>query len=199
MKRRQGFIPSALEQLEGRVVLSQTTFGLSTVVSGLTPHLRALNRQQLALVAEINQAFDSFQSDYDQARATYFASLQTSPSTDASAMTAFMAYTKERTAVLAQQVISSFIQTPQGTAKVKNQSYSLKSLVSSKIIGPKPAGTLYMSLLDTIPQPGTSAPTTTLYSLSQDNAIEVSRDSVLNGVSIIKNGAFGTQKVQHYS
>lgn len=199
MERRHGFIPSSLEQLEGRVVLSKTTLGLSSVVSGLSPHLRVLNRQQQALTAEVDQAFDSFQNDYDQARATYFSSLQTSPSTDTSAMTAFMDYTKERTSLLAQQLVSSFIQTPQGTAKGRNQPYALKSLVTSKIIGPKPAGTLYMSLLNTIPPPGTSAPTTTLYSLSQDNAIATAQTAILNGVSIIKNGAFGIQKVQHYS
>jgi hypothetical protein len=72
MKRRHQFIPSASDQLERRVVLSQTTLGLSTVVSGLSPHLRVLNRKQTALIAEVNQAFDSFQNDFDQARATYF-------------------------------------------------------------------------------------------------------------------------------
>lgn len=67
MRQRHRFIPSVADQLEERVVLSRTTLGLSTVVSGLSPHLRVLNRQQTALIAEVNQAFDSFQSDYDQA------------------------------------------------------------------------------------------------------------------------------------
>ena len=83
MKRKHAFIPSGLDLLESRVVLSKTTQGLSVVVSGLSPHLKVLNRQQQAMSAEIQQAFASFQSDYDQARATYFASIlnQTSPST----------------------------------------------------------------------------------------------------------------------
>ena len=68
MKRKHGYIPSALDQLESRVVLSQTTQALSVVVSGLSPHLRVLNRKQQAFSAEISQAFSSFQADYDQAR-----------------------------------------------------------------------------------------------------------------------------------
>ena len=79
MKRKHGFTPSALDPLESRVVLSQTTQGLSVVVSGLSPHQRALNRKQQAFSAEIQQAFSSFQSDYDQARATYFASIVNQP------------------------------------------------------------------------------------------------------------------------
>jgi hypothetical protein len=208
MRRRHQFIPSATDQLEGRVVLSQTTLGLSTVVSGLSPHLRALNRRQTALVAEVNQAFDSFQNDFDQARATYFASLQASGGSSVavnSAMMAFMDYTQQRTEVLAQQIVSNFVQTPQGTAKAPSQPYALKSLVESKLIGPKgkgPQGSLITSLNNTSQNIDasvlTSSPTTTLYTLTQDNAIEAARTAVLNGVSIMKSGAFGIQKVQHY-
>ncbi len=205
MERRHQFIPKVTEQLEGRVVLSRTTLGLSTVVSGLAPHLQALNRKQTALIAEVNQAFDSFQNDFDQARATYFASLQTSPSSAGSAVTAFQDYTKQRTLLLAQQLVSSFVQTPQGTARAPGQPYALKQLVESKVIGPKgkgPEGSLITSLDETIPQVSdsmlASSPTTTLYTLSQDNAIQSARTAVLNGVSILKNGAFGIQKVSHY-
>ena len=72
MKRRHGFIPVALDQLESRVVLSRTTQGLATVVSGLSPRLRVLNREQQAMSAEIQQAFTSFDNDYDQARRNLF-------------------------------------------------------------------------------------------------------------------------------
>ena len=37
MKRRHGFVPRALDPLESRVVLSETTQGLSVVVSGFRP------------------------------------------------------------------------------------------------------------------------------------------------------------------
>jgi hypothetical protein len=202
MKRTHSFVPSAFDRLESRVVLSRTTQGLSVVVSGLAPHLKALNRQQQAFSAEISQAFTSFQNDYDQARATYFASIlnQTNPST--ATTNAFTLYTQQRVSLLAQQLVNIFIQSPQGTAKAKGQPYALKSLIENKIIGPQgqaPKGSLAKSLLTTIPQPGTSAPTSTLYSLSQDNAIQTAQVAVLNGLSIVKNGAFGIQKVQQYS
>jgi len=46
-----------------------------------------------------------------------------------------------------------------------------------------PPGSLAQSLLQTIPQPGTTAPTSSLYSLSQDNAIETAQVAILNGVN----------------
>lgn len=145
MKRRHGFIPSALGQLESRVVLSRTTEGLSVVVSGLSPRLRVLNRQQQALSAEIQQAFASFQSDYGQARATYLASIAgptppSQPTTDA-----FTLYTDQRVTLLSQQLINVFIQSPQGTAKAPGHPAALQQLMNTKIIGPEgqmPKGSL---------------------------------------------------------
>jgi hypothetical protein len=201
MRRKYRFTPWAFDHLENRVVLSRTTLGLSVVTSGLSPRLRVLNREQVALTALVQQAFASFQSDYDQARATYFASIQTDPTAASSAMTAFSDYTQQRTSLLAQQLVSSFIQTPQGTAKAAGEPPALKPLIKSNIIGPHDggaAGSLYRSLIDNIPQPGADAPTESLYSLSQDNAIQTAETAILNGVSIIKNGAFGIQKVSHY-
>ncbi len=201
MKRRHGFIPSALDQLEARVVLSRTTLGLSTVVRGLSPHLRVLNRKQQAMTAEVDQAFASFQNDYDQARATYFSSIQNQTSPSPATTNAFALYTTQRVSLLAQQLVNIFVQSPQGTAKAPGQPYALKQLISTKIIGAQgqhPKGSLACSLLQTIPQPGTSAPTSTLYTLSQDNAIETAQTAILNGVSIIKSGAFGIQKVSQY-
>ncbi len=201
MKRRHRFVPSTYDRLESRVVLSKTTQGLSVVVSGLSPHLKALNREKQAFTAEINQAFSSFQSDYDQARATYFASIQNQATPTAATTNAFTLYTEQRVSLLAQQLINILIQSPEGTAKAPNQPYALKTLISKQIIGPQgqtPKGSLAKSLLDTIPQPGTSAPTSSLYTLSQDNAIQTAQDAILNGVSILKNGAFGIQKVSQY-
>jgi hypothetical protein len=201
MVGKHRFIPSAPAQLENRVALSRTTLGLSVITSGLAPRQRVLNREQQALTAEVQQAFASFQSDYNQARATYFASIQTNAPAASSAMTAFSDYTQQRTSLLAQQLVSSFVQTPQGTARAPGQPPALKQLIKSKIIGPNgggPASSLYKSLIATIPQPGVDAPTETLYSLSQDNAIQTAETAMLNGVSIIKNGAFGIQKVSQY-
>jgi hypothetical protein len=201
MQRNHQFVPSALGELERRVVLSKTTEGLSVVVSGLSPHLRVLNKKQQAESAEIQQAFSSFQSDYDQARATYFSSIQNTASPSAATTSAFTLYTTQRVALLGQQLVNIFIQSPQGTAKAQNGSYALQSLISKKIIGPEgehPKGSLLNSLLETIPPAGTSAPTSSLYTLSQDNAIETAQVAILNGLSITKNGAFGIQKTTQY-
>jgi hypothetical protein len=160
-----------------------------------------LNREQQAFSAEINQAFDSFQSDYDQARATYFASIQNQATPSAATTNAFTLYTTQRVSLLSQQLINIFIQSPLGTAKAKGEPPALKQLISTKIIGSSgqhPKGSLAQSLVDTIPAPGTSAPTSSLYTLSQDDAIETARVAILNGLSVIKNGAFGIQKVQQY-
>lgn len=201
MKRKHGFVPSVFDRLESRVVLSRTTQGLSVVVSGLSPRLKAITREQQAFSAEINQAFSSFQSDYDQARATYFASIQNQASPSAATTNAFTLYTTQRVSLLAEQLTNIFIQSPQGTAKAQGQPYALKQLVSTKIIGPQgqtPKGSLAKSLLQAIPQPGTSAPTASLYTLSQDNAIQTAHDAILNGLSMLKSGAFGIQKVSQY-
>jgi hypothetical protein len=201
MKRTQRFVPSSVDGLENRVVLSRTTQGLAVVVSGLSPHLKVLNRVQQAMSAEVQQAFATFQNDYGQARATYFASIQDTTSPSAATTNAFTLYTTQRVSLLGQQLINIFIQSPLGTSKGQKAPYALKSLVDSKIIGPQgqhPKGSLVNSLLATIPPAGTSQPTSSLYTLSQDNAIETAQVAVLNGLSIMKNSAFGLQKVSHY-
>src|SRR5271165_2867315 len=165
MERKHKFIPSAFDHLEDRVVLS-TYRGSSVVVSGLHPRQNVLNRHQTAVAAEVNQAFTSFQNDYDQARATYFASIvnQTSASTDT--MNAFKYYTTQRVSLLAQQLISSFLQYKPGTARQHGQPSTLQVLITHRIIGinnqTNTPGSLANSLLTTIPQAGTSAPTATL-------------------------------------
>ncbi len=45
-----------------------------------------------------------------------------------------------------------------------------------------PPGSLVRSLLNTIPQPGTTAPTVSLYSLGQDNSIEAAQIAIFHGV-----------------
>jgi hypothetical protein len=201
MERRRRFFPAAPDRLEERVVLSHaTTRGVSVVVSGLYPHQQVLNRHQQPVVAEVNQSFDSFKNEYSQARATYFASILNNPMPSQATMSAFTLYTTQRVSLLSQQLISSFLQTPQGTARAKGQPNTLKQLIMTKIIGPQgqtPPGSLAKSLLETIPQPGASAPTASLFSLSQDNAIEAARVAVINGVNILKNGDFGNQTNGH--
>ena len=104
------------------------------VVSGLSPSSQVLNGRQQPLIAEINQVFDSFQSDYGAARSTYFASILNVPNPDAATTNAFTLYTRQRVSLLAQQVISTFLQTPQGTVRAKGQPTVLQQLVSRKLI-----------------------------------------------------------------
>jgi len=193
MERKRRFVPSAADRLEDRVVLS-TYRGSSVVVSGLHPRQNVLNRHQMTVVAEVNQSFSSFQSDYDQARATYFASIENQSSASMATTQAFTLYTQQRVSLLAQQLISSFLQYKPGTARQHGQPSTLQVLMTHRIIGingEATPGSLADSLLTTIPPAGTSAPTATLYSLSQDNAIAAARVAVLNGAGILRNGDFG--------
>jgi hypothetical protein len=182
MRRKRTFLEGTLDLLESRVVLSRTALGTPVVVSGLYPHQRILNRQQQPVAAEINQVFDSFQNDYDQARATYFTSIQNQANPSLATTNAFVFYTTQRVSLIGQQILNIFVQ----TKHTPRQTQSLERLVGTKIIGAQaqaPPGSLAQSLLQTIPQPGTSAPTSSLYSLSEDNAIEAARVAILNGVN----------------
>jgi hypothetical protein len=148
----------------------------------------------MTVVAEVNQAFASFQNDYGQARATYFASIVNQASPSMATTQAFTLYTTQRVSLLAQQLISSFLQYKPATARQHGQPSTLQVLISHRIIGingQATAGSLANSLLTTIPPPGTSAPTATLYSLSQDNAISAAQVAILNGAGILRNGDFG--------
>ena len=68
-------------------------------------------------------------------------------------------------------------------------------LITHRIIGlngeTSIAGSLANSLETTIPPAGTSAPTATLYSLSQDNAISAAQVAILTGAGVLRNGDFG--------
>ncbi|QEH34696.1 hypothetical protein OJF2_32370 [Aquisphaera giovannonii] len=192
MKRKHRFVPMAAG-LEERVVLS-TYRGSSVVVSGLHPRQNVLTRSQSAISAEVTQAFTSFQNDYGQARSTYFSSIADPTAVTGDTTNAFTLYTKQRVSLLAQQLISSFLQYKPSTARQKGKPSTLQVLINHRIIGingQATAGSLASSLLSTIPPAGTSAPTATLYSLSQDNAISAAQVAVLNGAGILRNGDFG--------
>ncbi len=111
-------------------------------------------------------------------------------------------YTTQRVEVLAQQLISSFLQNPEGTARVKGRDTTLKSLVLSKIVNPQTksgtaTGLLLQSLTSTIPPAGAAASTQSLYTLSQDEAIEAAQTTILNAVNIVRNGDFGNQETSN--
>jgi hypothetical protein len=202
MERRNRFCPDAISLLETRLVLSHsaTSHATSVVVSGLNPQAQVLNSNQQTVSAELNQAFNSFTSDYDSARATYFASIQGVSNPGMTTTKAFTLYTRQRVSLLAQQIISSYLQSPKGTSRAHGEPEVLKTLIQQKIInttGTDPAGSLDRALVDNIPPPGISAPTASLYSLSQDLAIETARDEVLNGLNVVNTGAFDVEPAQN--
>lgn len=178
MRRRQGLVPGPIDSLESRVVPSH--FGKVGVVT-LVPVHRALSRGGPSITAEVNQEFDSFRNDYDQARATYFTSIQNQTNPGQATTYAFVAYTTQRVSLLAQQTLGILSPLKHG----RGASRAMKQLVATKIIGPRqqmPPGSLARSLLETIPQPGTTAPTSSLYTLSQDSAISAAQVAILNGL-----------------
>jgi hypothetical protein len=202
MERRSKFRPLAVDALESRMVLSHGAKGhaVSVVTTGLTPQQQVLSAKQQSVVAQVDQAFSSFTSDYDQARATYFASIEGVANPGTTTTAAFKLYTKQRVSLLAQQIISSFLQSPNGTAHSKGEPPVLKTLLNTKIINTTsadPTGSLSNSLMANIPPPGISAPAASLYSLSQDVAIETALDEVINGTNIVNTGAFGVTTTKH--
>jgi hypothetical protein len=177
--RRHQFIPASIDVLESRLALSHVAPGGG---AGLDARSIVSVRQSSMITAEINQDFNLFENDYDQARSTYFTSIQNQTNPTEATTYAFVAYTTQRVSLLAQQLLSISSQFKLGPARTRG----LKQVVATKIIGPRAQmlpGSLGQSLLATIPQPGTSAPTASLYTLSQNNAIAAAQVAILNGVA----------------
>jgi hypothetical protein len=195
MRRSRRHFSVSFDRLEERVVLSHAHSNPSVVVGGLNPGQFALTARQQSVLAEINQAFSSFNSDFDQARATYFASILNQSSPNPLTVTAFVNYTTQRVELLSEQLVSSFLQSSLSASRRQGEPNTLKQLISSKIIGPQgkaPEGSLAKSLDENIPMPGISAPTESLYSLSQNIAIQTAEASMINGLSILRSGYFAS-------
>jgi hypothetical protein len=211
MRRRNRYRP-AWDELEGRVVLNHGVHrNPSVLLNGLHPGtdtVRPGGRQ--SIIALTNKAFDLFQQDYAQARATYLAAAATSPApmtaTQVTApQQAFMNYTTARINVLAQEIVSNMLMTPLVNTPQSSRGVSLPGLVNRRINGVSSTnnvtsflpGTLGQQLTNAIPPPGSSAAVAGLDSLAQDQAIEAARVGVVNGLNIIKNGDFGNHPVKH--
>lgn len=165
--RKHQLIPTALDRLEVRIVPSHTTAAAVHSASSIED--------------QVNQEFDAFQVDYNQARSTYYTSIQNLPNPGPATIDAFASYTTQRVSLLAQEVLGTIGHARFGATMTR----SLEHLVRKKIIGPRdqmPVGSLAQALLSSPPQPGTTAPTSSLYSLSEDIAIESARVTILNGV-----------------
>lgn len=179
MRRKHQLIPTAIDCLESRVVPSHVS---SVSLLDQTSGRGAVTRQGQSITAEIVQDFDSFRNDYSQARATYYTSIQNQTNPSPTTTYAFVAYTTQRVSLLAQETLSVVSRVKHGPA----ESRAMKKLVAAKIMGPKgqmPPGSLALALIETSPQPGTTSPTSSLYTLSQDEAIAAAQVAILNGVA----------------
>lgn len=199
MRKRNVFRPVAGDHLEDRVVLNHGGFrNPSVLVAGLTPRVQGLGRHNpQPILALINKSFDSFVQDYTQARAAYLSTLSQAKSGGTTANQAFTNYTRYRVVLLANQVVSSTLQTTISQSKQHGQGWSVPGLVQRKLDGVAPsnnefrAGTLGSALTTTIPTTNTSPAAASLSSLAQDQAIAAARVGILNGLNIVKNNDFG--------
>jgi hypothetical protein len=190
--------------------------GLNGSVRAFRPHSPA------AVEALINLSYQSFQQDFTAARATYLAAVANGTATPAD-MLAFQNYAKQRTNLLAQQVINSFLLYRQGTTRGQRVDsplpvvlYAINGVADKKImprqiiplvtqltgltpamIAAPPANPAMPSPSSPIPAPGSSATTIALDTISQDNAIAAARVATLNSVTIVRNGNFGNGTTHH--
>ena len=162
MERRSTFCPEAVSPLEARLVLHHggTSHVVSVVVSGLNPQSQVLNSKQTTVAAELNQAFNSFTTDYDQARSHLLRVDRRClkprigdhiglPTVYQAAGLSALPANHQQLSPVAQRNVAHY-----GEPSV------LKTLISQKIInttGKDPQGSLADSLLVNIPPPGTSA------------------------------------------
>lgn len=204
MSRRNAFRPSEVPgvKLEDRVVLSGGAGSMSSSVL-----LRTFRAPQRAVVTPrpsvaslVDLAYDSFQEQFRQVRATYLNSLRAGTATTAD-LEAFQDYVAQRVDLLAQQITNSMLVYPKGAARGTGGASVLPLLVA-RIKGNSTAtppgalqpGTLKSALTDTAPAAGASETTIILSTMAQDDAIEASRVSTLNGVTIVRNGYFGSSR-----
>jgi hypothetical protein len=191
MSKRISFHPGESCELEKRIVLSH-----AHSIPPVSVHVSQRNvvapKQSMTML--VNSAYASFSSDYDQARAIYYSNLS------APANTAFRLYTAQRVNVLAGQLGSALLVLVKSTAHNSGQAntaHTIQTLISLRVNGKGPTS-LLSTLTESIPPAGTTpSSTTTLYSLSQDNAVEASRNSVLNGITILVYGANGNKSHNH--
>jgi hypothetical protein len=201
MRKHNEFRPVAVVQLEDRIVLNHSGFrNPSVLVGGLTPRVQGIGRHNpQPILALINKAFDSFVQDYTQARAAYLSTLNQPTTTSGTGATdAFKNYTRYRVELLANQVVSSALQTSISQVKQHGSGWSVPALVGRRLDGVTSAtdqtfrnGTLGSALTSTIPSSQTGPAAAALDSLAQDQAIAAARVAILNGLNIAKNNDFG--------
>ena len=98
MRRRNEFVPTSLDRLESRVVLSRMAPTTSVVLGGLCPRQGLLNRQQQSAAAEINQVFDTFVRTLKPR--TCWTWIPDQPNPSPATINAFAIYTTQRVSLM---------------------------------------------------------------------------------------------------
>jgi len=207
MRTRRKFTPSLQpSELEKRIVLSgyhgPNRMGAAVLLQRLQGPARPF-RPQAAAPASVSSLVDlsyqSFQQDFGAVRATYLASVADGTATDKD-KDAFDSYTTQRVGLLAQEVTNSFLLYAASATRGKRSDSALPLVIrsingqsDSRMNSPRGMGSLVSNLKDSTPAPASSPTTVALSTIAQDNAIEASRVSTLNGVTIIRNGSFGSR------
>jgi len=195
MRERHRFQPEVLQGLETRVVLSGGGLITPVTVGQLT--ITARNDATHAVVDQVNQAFDSFTTDYLQAQGTYLAN-----STATNAQTAFHDYVTQRIELLATQLTRIFAHVPGSLNPLQTSTPGgpvvLQSFLRTRING-LGRSSLLMSLVGrrglgngALPPPGTTGTTATLYTDQAISAIETARTASLNSVGFLYSHSFQT-------
>ena len=173
-RRKHRFSPTPVENLESRVVLSRTGLLRTRPSSAGIPTGECPIASNSSRSSPRSTRISACSRTTILRRATYLTSIQGQSNPGVATTAAFSLYTTQRVGLLAQQLLSASVS---------------KRLVGAKIIGSRqqmPPGSLALSLIQTIPQPGTTAPTVSLYSLGQDNSIQAAQVAILNGVKHTK-------------
>ena len=209
MRKKHQFVPSCFQvsQLEDRIVLNGSTRQLanSVLLQGLNVPVRGFRPHSAAAVsALVNLAYQSFQQDFGAARATYIASIANGTASPADE-TAFKNFITQRTNLLAQQVTNSFLLYGPGAMRGRGLDSPLPLIVnaisgvndSNTKVRPRATVPLATQLSTSTPSPTDSATTISLDTIAQDNAIQASNVTTLNGVTIVRNGNFGNGTSHH--
>ncbi len=212
MRTRRKFTPSLQSsELEKRIVLSgyhgPNRMGAAVLLQRLhgparpfRPHAPVPTPGQASVASLVDLSYQSFQQDYGAVRATYLSAVANGTAIDKD-KEAFDTYTTQRVGLLAQEVTNSFLLYAASATRGKRSDSALPLVIRSisggaadgRMNSPRRSESLVSNLTKSTPAPDSSATTVALSTIAQDNAIEASRVSTLNGVTIIRNGAFGSR------
>ncbi len=204
MSSRNRFRPIVCDVLESRLVLSQVGLRHPAQVRALGTWQRPQRLAAPPVVIKINAAYDSFVQDYTPARAAYLATLDpASEKADSGAKKAFVDYTRYRVDLLGQELNAAFLQVFRTSKKGGNDSASryvglvqrnvnglliTRNAANQAVIDPSyfRVGTLGRALIDSTPPSNSQPEAAGLYILAQDQAVDASQASVINGFTFVK-------------